>query len=95
MLLQERRMYVRLISTQVLRDYMKFRGETNASLGAKCAPYAGRSIIGHLRSGFRQTCSPDTAKAIERALNAPPGSLFLAEVIPGSAADSHAVRAAS
>lgn len=79
----ERRLYVRLISRQVLRDYMRFRNETNRSLADKCAPHAKRGIIGHLRSGVRNTCSPDTATAIERALNAPPGSLFVPEVTNG------------
>lgn len=91
----ERRLWVKLISRQVLRDYIKFRGETNSSLGEKCAPYAGRAIVGHLRSGFRTTCSPDTAKAIERALNAPPGSLFLAEVITDSPSAGRTARRAS
>lgn len=72
------RLWVRLISRQVLRDYMRFRQETNRSLAARAG--IGRSIVGHLRSGQRTTCSPRTAIAIERALNAPPGSLFVPEV---------------
>lgn len=79
----ERRLWVRLISKQVLRDYMKFRGETNRSLADKCGPHVKRAIVGHLRSGVRSTCSPDTATAIERALNAPPGSLFVPEMANG------------
>lgn len=74
------RLWVRLISRQALRQYMDFRQETNRSLAAKCPPGVGRAIIGHLRSGQRSTCSPRTAKAIEVALNAPPGSLFVPEV---------------
>lgn len=77
---QEGRLWVRLINRQVLGDYMRFRNETNRSLADKCAPHAKRAIIGHLRSGERTTCSPETARAIERALNAPPGSLFVPEV---------------
>lgn len=72
------RLWVRLISRQVLRDYMRFRQETNRSLALKAG--VGRSIVGHLRTGERTTCSPRTAVAIERALNAPPGSLFVPEV---------------
>ena len=71
---------MRLISRQVLRDYMQFRNETNRTLANKCTPYAKRAIIAHLRSGARTTCSPAVATAIERALNAPPGSLFVPEV---------------
>jgi hypothetical protein len=57
---------------------MEFRGETNASLGKKAG--VSKAIVGHLRSGQRATCTGRTANAIERALNAPPSSLFLAEV---------------
>lgn len=78
------RLWVRLISAQALRQYMEFRGETNRTLADKTGPGVGRQIIGHLRSGKRATCSPRTATAIERALNAPPGSLFVPEVTTGS-----------
>lgn len=78
------RLWVRLISAQALRQYMEFRGETNRTLAIKTGPGVGRQIIGHLRSGKRTTCSPRTAVAIERALNAPPGSLFVPEVTTGS-----------
>lgn len=77
------RLWVRLISTQALRQYMEYRGETNSSLAHKCGPGVGRAIVGHLRSGKRTSCSPNTAAAIERALNAPPGSLFVPEVTSG------------
>lgn len=76
----ERRLWVKLISAQALDSYMRFRSETNRSLATKTAPNAKRGIIGHLRSGQRDTCSPETAAAIERGLNAPPGSLFVPEV---------------
>lgn len=69
---------MRLISREAFRQYMEFRGETNVSLGKKAD--VSKAIVGHLRSGQRQTCSPKTARAIEAALNAPPGSLFLAEL---------------
>lgn len=74
----ERRLWVKLISKDALRQYMEFRGETNVSLGSKAG--VSKAIVGHLRSGHRSTCNGKTANAIERALNAPPGSLFLAEV---------------
>lgn len=85
---QEGRLWVRLISTQALRQYMDFRGETNASLAGKAG--LRRGIVGHLRSGKRTSCSPRTARSIEQALNAPPGSLFLAEVAIGSTATGRA-----
>lgn len=74
----DRGLWVRLISREAFRQYMQFRGETNVSLGRKAG--VSKAIVGHLRSGQRVTCTGRTANAIERALNAPPGSLFLAEV---------------
>ena len=72
------RFWVKLISARVLADYMDHRDETVRSLADKVG--VSRSTIGHLRSGERDTCKPPTAKAIEKALNAPPGSLFVAHV---------------
>lgn len=69
---------MRLISREAFRSYMDFRDETNVSLGKKAG--VSKAIVGHLRSGQRSTCNPKTAKLIERALNAPPGSLFVAEL---------------
>src|SRR4051812_44906421 len=72
------RLWVKLISRQAFADYMKFRGETCKSLADKVGCH--KSLIGHLRSGHRSTCGPATATAIEKQLNAPPGSLFVARV---------------
>lgn len=74
-----RRLLVKLISPQVLDQYMVFRGESNRSLAKKVGKSA--SVIAHLRRGARSYCAPDVGPKIEKALNAPPGSLFLAEVI--------------
>lgn len=85
----EGRFWVQIIEGRVLRDYMKYRSmsvralaaEVNRELareGIKDAKSVG--IIGHLRSGKRTTCRPETAKAIERALQAPPGSIFVPQV---------------
>ncbi|RPA65749.1 XRE family transcriptional regulator [Gordonia oryzae] len=76
---------MRLISKQAFRDYMKHRGMTNEELAreAKCSP----SSIAFLRSrgkSARNTVGPDTARRIEEALNAPPGSLFSAQVLVAS-----------
>ncbi|QLF83852.1 helix-turn-helix DNA binding domain protein [Gordonia phage Moosehead] len=76
---------MRLISKHAFREYMKFRGMTNESLAreAKCAV----STIAFLRSrgkAGRDSVGSDTAQRIERALNAPPGSLFSAQVIVAS-----------
>ena len=69
---------MRLISKEAFRSYMEFRGETNVSLGRKAD--VSKAIVGHLRSGQRDTCTPKTARKIVKALNAPPGSLFVAEL---------------
>ena len=84
------RLYVRLISAEALHQYMVFRNETNRSLASKTDDGVGREIIGHLRSGKRKTCSPHTARSIEKALNAPPGSLFVPEVASGQAGSRRA-----
>lgn len=65
---------MRIKSTQALRQYMEYRGETNRSLAKKAG--LSRAIIAHLRSGERDTCSPTTARAIEEALACPPEFLF-------------------
>lgn len=70
---------MRLISHQVLGQYMDFRGESNRTLAAKVG--VSTSVIAHLRRGARTYCDPKVGPRIEKALNAPPGSLFLAEVI--------------
>jgi len=87
---QERGLWVRLISREALRQYMEFRGETNASLGRKAG--VSKAIVGHLRSGQRVTCTGRTAHAIERALNAPPSSLFLAAMTNAQSGTSHSGR---
>lgn len=78
MVIIESRFDVRLISAQVLVNYMEFRDLTVRQLAAKVG--CSHSLIGFLRSGKRDTCQPATAKRIEKALNAPPGSLFIAKV---------------
>jgi len=72
------RLWVKLTSRQVLRQYMEFRQETNRSLAEKAG--LGYAIVGHLRSGKRNTCSPRTARAIEEALACPPGLLFVPKI---------------
>jgi hypothetical protein len=74
----EGRFWVKLISSQAFAQYMEHRGFTVRTLAAKvgCSP----ALIGHLRSGARNTCRPRTALTIERCLDAPPGSLFVPHV---------------
>lgn len=88
----EGRLWVRLTGRRALVDYMKFRHYTVRGLAADVdritakagEPTSSRAVIGHLRSGERTTCRPSTAAAIESCLQAPPGSLFVAQVSPVS-----------
>lgn len=77
------RFWVKLISHAALAQYMEHRGFTVRTLAHRVG--CSHATIGHLRSGKRMTCRPATAKAIEEALQAPPGSLFVPQV-------SHVVR---
>lgn len=79
-----REVWMELVSPRVLASFMAYRGETVRSLAAKSTVGLGRrgkplspAVVGHLRSGKRRTCSPATAGAIERALQVPPGVLFI------------------
>lgn len=72
------RFWVKLISSDALVQYMQHRGFKQRSLAEKVG--CARSVVGHLMSGERNTCKPETARAIERALDAPKGSLFVPTV---------------
>lgn len=74
-----RRLTVKLTNHEALDQYMRFRELTNARLADKAG--VSTATIAHLRRGARKTCAPEVAPKIERALQAPPGSLFLAEMI--------------
>lgn len=74
----ERRLDVRLISSQALAQYMTFRDMSVRKLASKVG--CSTATIGHLRSGKRAYVNPEWAKAIERHLDAPQGSLFVAEL---------------
>jgi len=80
---------VKLIAKEAFAQYMSHRGFTVRTLAAKvgCSP----ALIGHLRSGERNTCKPETARKIEKALDAPIGSLFLPKVSKVSREVSRAV----
>lgn len=66
---------MRLRDHRMLQQYMGYRN-LNVRQLAKLAGVS-RATVGHLHSGARQgACSPKTARAIEQALQAPPGLLF-------------------
>lgn len=79
--------YVELISTDALRQYMKYRGYSVKGLADRIG--VSKATIGHLHSGGRKSVGPETAKAIERALDAPIGSLFVPKVSHGARATPH------
>lgn len=78
MLVIERRFDVKVIDPNSFARYMEFRGYTVRTLADKvgCSP----ATIGHQRTGERKSIKPEWARAIEKALDAPPGSLFAPEV---------------
>lgn len=78
MRITERRFDVRLISAQALAQYMSYREVSVRDLAGRVG--CSRATIGHLRSGARTYVRPEWAKAIERSLDAPRGSLFAPEV---------------
>jgi len=76
---------VQLISAHALAQYMTFRGFTVRSLAERCGEKQW-STVAQLRSGRTNTCRPDLARKIEKALDAPSGSLFVPRVttVPGA-----------
>lgn len=75
------RVWMKLISRDALRAYMTARQVSVRELSIQTGGRIKPAIIGHLRSGLRDTCSPTTAAAIEKALRAPAGSLFIPLVV--------------
>lgn len=69
---------MKLISAEALAQYMEHRDLTVRRLAHKAG--VSSSLVGHLRSGKRSTCLPGNARAIEKSLGAPAGSLFVAQV---------------
>lgn len=74
----EWRFDVRLISSQALAQYMTYRDLSVRDLAERVG--CSHSTIGHLRSGKRQFINERWAKAIEKSLDAPRGSLFVPQV---------------
>lgn len=76
----QRGAYVELTSSYALDTSMRFRHLSNIDLARRAGGERHRSTISHLRSGKRKTCGADIARRIERALDVPPGSLFVLRV---------------
>lgn len=69
------RFEVKVVDRRILAHYIKFRGLSYAQLAAKVG--CSKATIGHLVTGHVSTTKTDWAKAIEKALDAPTGSLFV------------------
>lgn len=80
MITTEMRLDVRLISTTAFRQYLAYRQLTYRELAARVG--CSHSTIGHLCTGKRKTCGTKIALQIEKALDAPRGSLFVASISP-------------
>lgn len=95
---------MRLISKQAFRDYVDHRGPSNEELAEQVTRILKKdkdakvrrlkcstATIAFLRSdgkASRTTCGPHIANAIEKALNAPPGSLFAARLVAASTSNN-------
>lgn len=68
--------YMELRSPELLVAFMKNRDNMK---GVELARYAGvsKQFISRLCHGHDKTCKPETAERIERALQVPPGGLFV------------------
>lgn len=69
---------MKLMSPETLVMWMQFQGLTVRALAKKAG--VSHSLIGFLRKGTRRSTSPETARAIAKALNCPVESLFVPEV---------------
>lgn len=79
------RFEVQVKDRRILADYMAFRRLSYAQLAKKVREIAGTSgpskaTIGHLMTGQTNSTKKEWAAAIEEALDAPAGSLFVAKV---------------
>lgn len=80
------RFEVRVVDRRILEHYIKFRGYSYAKLAEEVG--CSKATIGHLVSGHVRTTRSEWAKAIEKKLDAPTGSLFVPVVsrVSGDAA---------
>lgn len=85
------RLNVRLKSRRALQEYAAFHKLTGRALARKAG--LKPAIVGHLLSGRRSTCSLETARKLEEALDCPSGFLFVPSL--SSVADSNRQRRAS
>lgn len=73
---------MKVVDRRILAHYIKFRSLSYAQLADRVG--CSKATIGHLVSGHVTKTRPEWAKAIEKALDAPTGSLFMPTVSPVS-----------
>jgi len=78
MIVTEMRLEMRLTSPMNLILHMRYRELSVQALATRVG--CSKSMIGHLCTGHRKSCSPEMARKIEKALDQPRGSLFIAKV---------------
>ncbi|AZL13824.1 hypothetical protein CXR25_14080 [Brevibacterium aurantiacum] len=69
-----------VVNRQAFNMLRKYNRLTIRSLAKRADVSHG--IVGDLASGRRATCNPETATAIEKALDADPNTIFLVQVLP-------------
>lgn len=72
------RFEVKVKDRRILADYIQFRRLSYAQLATKVG--CSKATIGHLVTGQTTSTRKEWAIAIEEALDAPAGSLFVAKV---------------
>lgn len=78
---------MRLKSRRALTEYCEFHNLSGRALAKRAG--LGPAIVGHLMAGRRSTCNLATARAIEEALQCPPGFLFEPSVSPVAGSKVH------
>lgn len=77
----DRSKYAKLADVARLAKVIADRGETNRSLAQQV--HCHHSMISHLRSGRKRTCTIALASSLEEVLGERPGSIFLSAVSSG------------
>jgi len=66
---------MKLRSREMLKQYLLMKGVSGRGLAAQAG--LSHSTVNHLITGRRAGCSERTGRAIETALDCPPGLLFV------------------
>lgn len=77
---ETQRRFHTIVNRQAFNMLRKYNRLTIRALAKRADVSHG--IVGDLASGRRSTCSPETATAIEKALEADPNTIFLVQPLP-------------